>query len=60
MSEYPDTVHMVINGEDVVLAARVTDIESPTGVPGTTVEFAPDNPFRSGDTFMFTTSVTMD
>lgn len=60
MSEYLDQVHAVINGQDVVLAARVTEHESPTHVPGTTIEFAPDQPLRSGDSFTLVTSITMD
>lgn len=60
MSEYPDRVHVVINGEDVVLAARVTEFETLTHAPGTTIEFDPARPLRSGDLFTFTTSITLD
>jgi len=60
MSEYPDQVHAVINGQDVVLSARITEGESLTHAPETTVEFAPDRPLRNGDSLTFVTSITMD
>lgn len=56
MSEYPDRVTAEIDGQPVVLAARVADYELPTRAPGTTIEFSPDNPpLRNGDSITFTT-----
>lgn len=61
VSEYPDRILAEVDGEPVVLAARVTETESLTGVRGTTIRFAPENPpLPSGTAFTIVTSTETD